>query len=118
MGKSKKAAIKEVVAKPVEKKVEEVKRATNLNEAELKVYDNIVDILTNEPTHFSAKWSTGMNIDSSVRHKDGNVSIMLNGSISKPYEFDLTGEEKSKLAELIKPIVERNKQEILSIIKL
>ena len=106
--------------KPIEEivKVEppKPKRVTNLNAMELQVYDKVVDALPKLDA-FTSKNHSGFIDEDFVRSSDGKIVISVEyGNIVMPYKFNLTEEEKKVLIDLVKPIVEREKEESLKLL--
>ena len=93
-----------------------LKRATNLNSLESEFYDKVIKAISNNPDSFSARSNNGFEIEDVVRDTQNVVYIKLDGTIVKPYELNLTMEERQQLAKAITTVVERNKQEILKLI--
>tara|TARA_R100000541_G_scaffold17976_1_gene27772 strand:- start:148 stop:513 length:366 start_codon:yes stop_codon:yes gene_type:complete len=78
-----------------------------------RLINKISELLKEKPDMFSAKWFNGRSIDRSVRSKDAQILIGLDGFIIAPIEPYMTNAQKKLLADLIIPIVERDKKELI-----
>jgi len=86
-----------------------------LKQHEQLLIEKVIKMLKEKPEYFSAKWFTGKHLDASVRSKDRNVLIMINtGQITQPVNVEMTSQQKEIVKELIKPIVERDSEYLIS----
>lgn len=73
----------------------------------------VAELLKEKPEVFSAKWFDGHSMDKSVRSKDKKILIGFDGSILAPIRAEMLKKQRYLLADLIKPIVERDKKELI-----
>lgn len=107
--------IKRIFVKKVKKKQCAIDRLSfsGASKEEERLIKKVIELLKDKPEIFSAKWFNGMSIDKSVRSKDTQILIGLCGSIIAPIKPEMTDKQKELLAQLIAPIVERDKKELI-----
>lgn len=83
------------------------------NDRERLFTEMIINLLEKSPEDFSSMWFNGKSIDESVRYKDGDIFVTIDGVIIKPIKVYPTNEQKDILKNLIRNIVVRDTIEIL-----
>lgn len=81
---------------------------------EERLIDKVTELLKDKPETFSAKWfGDGCSMDKSVSNGRFGFYVHFCGQIYAPIEPKMSSKQKSILAKLIVPIVERDKKELI-----
>ena len=78
------------------------------------ITDKIIDLLKSKPDEFTSRWSVKNSMGSSIRHKNGNILIMIEtGQIIQPIEPNMSKDQINAIKKLIIPILEADSKYIL-----
>ena len=67
--------------------------------------DKIIGLLETEPQNFNPKWYDGKSTENSLKHEAKGILVMKSGKILKPFEPEMTLEQKEKVSQLVEPIL-------------
>ena len=71
--------------------------------------EKVIEILKTNPECFSARWFSGKSLDSSVKHKNEEILIMINtGQIIQPIAPEMSKKQKEEIKNILKPIVKKD----------
>jgi|TARA_R110000850_G_scaffold131982_2_gene253027 hypothetical protein len=85
-----------------------------LNEYDQLLIEKVIELLKCKPHFFSARWFSGISLDSSVRSQDKNILIMIEtGQIAQPTEPRMTKQQKETIKQLVTPIVEKDSKYLI-----
>lgn len=85
-----------------------------LDKHDRRFTEKVIESLKSNPECFSARWLNGKSLDSSVRHNNSVILIMIDtGEIIQPINPKMTNKQKEEIKSLIQPIVEKDSNYIL-----